>query len=719
LTGRHEIFVIDDDQDFRNYLRNVLTLEGHKTQLFDNDKDALEAVQSRCPAIALIDLRLGTANGLDVLRAIKERCPKTECILLTGHASAASAIEAINAGAYGYLQKPYDLHQLLLMLRRAIEKQAAGAALEAYTERLKTLLEIDQAILQARSPQAIAEAALVRIRRLVNCQRLGVTTFNFNTSTGLFLAVKSAVPSYLETGLQLPLGSFRLSDSLKAGRLQTIEEMNERADLTAIEAILQSEGLKTITSLPLISQDNLIGTLDLGINWDETLTPEHIEIAREVADQMAVAIQQAILHEEIRSHAAKLEERVRERTAELSEANKKLLRASRLKDEFLANMSHELRTPLNAILGLSEALEEGTYGTLTDKQTRSIQTIRESGRHLLALINDILDISKSVADKLEIDVGPVSAVSLCQAALRLVSQEAEKKAIIVYSEFDEAVDLLVADERRLKQILVNLLANAVKFTAEGGEIGLQVAGDSDNQMVHFTVWDTGVGIAEDQMADLFEPFVQLDNQLADQSGTGLGLVLALRLVELHAGKLSVKSEPGVGSRFVVSLPWMIPTEAELLRTPVFELEPLPPAFKEKPRPLPASNNTHSLNGPVILLAEDNENLIEIYSDYLQSSAYRVLIARDGLEAMALARSGGPDLMLIDVQMPKMTGLEVMRRLRAESRFAAVPIIALTAHVLPEDKERCLQAGANDFISKPSSMSQIVTMIEKYLRVAAK
>lgn len=715
MTGRHEIFVIDDDFDFRNYLKIVLTIEGYKTTLFDSGRLALEAAETRCPSIALIDLRLGSMNGLEVLGEIKKRCPSTECILLTGHASTTSAIEAINVGAYGYLQKPYDLQQLLLMLRRAVEKQEAGMALTAYTERLKTLLEIDQAILQARSPQAVAEAALSRMRHLVFCQRIGVTTFNFEASEGLFLAVKSAVPSNLGTNTRLPLDSFRLSDSLKAGEIQLVEAMDTRYDLTAIESILQSEGLTALRNLPLIAQGNLIGTLDLGTNRDEQLTAEDIEIAREVADQVAVAVQQALLHQQIREHAAKLEERVRERTAELNEANKKLIRASRLKDDFLANMSHELRTPLNAILGLSEALEEGTYGPLSPRQTRSVRTIYESGEHLLSLINDILDISKSVADKLELDFGPVSTISLCEAALRMVRQEAQKKGIKVNSNFDDSVQLIEADERRLKQILVNLLSNAVKFTPQGREIGLDVVGDKANQQIQFTVWDKGIGISKEQMADLFEPFVQFDNSLTrQQTGTGLGLVMALRLTELHNGTLSVESELGAGSRFVVSLPWVVPAETAVMDTARRYAVAGDSAVTEASAPFPAPDIVVSGERPLILLAEDNENLVEIYSDYLQGNDYRIVVARDGMEALAQAREEEPDLMLIDVQMPRMDGLEVMRQLRAETRFATVPIIALTAHVMAEDKERCLRAGATDFLSKPSSMSQILSMIATYL-----
>ena len=217
-----------------------------------------------------------------------------------------------------------------------------------------------------------------------------------------------------------------------------------------------------------------------------------LSIARDITERKQA---QAALEEE---HAL-LARRVEERTAELSAVNAELAGAARLKDEFLASMSHELRTPLNTILGMSEALEEQAYGPLNDEQRASLQIVEESGRHLLDLINDILDLSKIGAGKLELEIGPVPVESICQASLGLVKQIAHKKQLKVLSVFDHAVTTILADGRRLKQMLVNLLSNAVKFTPEGGSIGLEVVGDAEQQVVRFTVWDTGIGIRVENM----------------------------------------------------------------------------------------------------------------------------------------------------------------------------------------------------------------------------
>jgi PAS domain S-box-containing protein len=258
------------------------------------------------------------------------------------------------------------------------------------------------------------------------------------------------------------------------------------------------------------------------------------------------------LHEE----RALLAQRIEERTADLRAANMELARAARLKDEFLASMSHELRTPLNAVLGLSEALREQAYGPISERQDRALQTIEESGRHLLELINDILDLAKIDAGRMDMDMDDIEVEPICQMSMRMVRQAAQQKHITMELTIDPAATRVRADPRRLKQILVNLLSNAIKFTPGDGRVGLDVTTDAAQHAMHFTVWDTGIGIAPGQMERLFQPFVQLDSRLARRyDGTGLGLALVDRMVRLHGGSVAVTSEQGVGSRFRVSLPW--------------------------------------------------------------------------------------------------------------------------------------------------------------------
>ena len=245
----------------------------------------------------------------------------------------------------------------------------------------------------------------------------------------------------------------------------------------------------------------------------------------------------------------RIEETVRLHGQELAVANAELARAARLKDEFLASMSHELRTPLNGILNISQGLSKQVYGTLNSRQQEAPHDVEECGRHLLSLINDILDVAKVEAGKLEVEPGLIALEPFCQATLRLVKETAQKKRLSLSLNFDESVGVLISDERRLMQILVNLLSNAVKFTPEGGEVALEVAGDRAGRQVCFAVRDTGIGISPEDLARLFQPFVQLDSRLSRlYPGTGLGLALVKRLSTLLGGHTLVDSQPGAGSR---------------------------------------------------------------------------------------------------------------------------------------------------------------------------
>ena len=389
-----------------------------------------------------------------------------------------------------------------------------------------------------------------------------------------------------------------------------------------------------------------------------------------------------------------LEATVEARTRALSVQNDALYRASQLKGEFLATMSHELRTPLNAILGLGEALREEVYGALSERQIKAVARIESSGRHLLAVISEILDVSKIEAGKLTIAREPVVVEDLCRSALDLVRDDAERRGLRVAYSNDGAVLSFDGDPRRLLQVLGNLLSNAAKFTHAGGAIGLDAsAGGADR--VALTVWDTGIGIAEHDHEKLFQPFVQLDGSLARRyAGTGLGLALAARLVQLHGGTVRVASEIGRGSRFTVELPLAAPGTNE----------PSPP------RPSPAPPLAHPA-GPGrlpgrILLAEDDEANVDHLRDYLVSQGSEVFVAGEGATAVALARQLAPAVIVMDVQMPGMSGLEAIAVLRADPSTQRIPIIAVTALAMPGDRERCLAAGADDYLQKPLRLREL-------------
>jgi len=403
---------------------------------------------------------------------------------------------------------------------------------------------------------------------------------------------------------------------------------------------------------------------------------------------------------------------------QLQQSNEQLLRATKLKDEFLANMSHELRTPLNSILGFSESLKEEVLGSLNERQLKAIATVESSGEHLLALINDILDLSKISAGMVELDIASVSVKNLCNSSLVFVKQQAFKKKIQIHSHIPPHINNINIDERRIKQVLINLLTNAVKFTPKGGTVNLLVAigsGDTwqgeatipqrlremNSPTILFQVVDTGIGIAAKDLQMLFQPFVQVDSALNRQyEGTGLGLSLVKQLVELHGGQVMAESEVGQGSRFTVALPCEM-SELSAIAS------------------VPTSTTSSSLditpdNAPLILLAEDNEANIHTFSSYLTAINYRVIVAHNGIEAIAQAKANLPDIILMDIQMPIMDGLEATKQIRLDPNLVNIPIIAITALAMEGDREKCLDAGANEYLSKPIKLRQLTTIIQQFL-----
>ncbi len=607
-------------------------------------------------------------------------------------------------------------------------------------------------------------------------------------------------------------------------------------------ALLDAAGFPALVLHVLMREGTLVGVLVLLLT-DATryLTDDEATLLRGIAYQAAQAITNARLFTTVQEEQLLLSRRVDESTASLRVANAELARATRLKDEFLANMSHELRTPLNAILGLSEVLQEQIYGPLNERQSGALATIEESGRHLLALINDILDIARIEAGKFELEMTRVHVAMLCDTTLRLITPMAQEKHLSLTTHIESSVVDVYADARYLKQVLMNLLSNAVKFTPAGGSIGLEVSGDAAQGVVRFTVWDSGIGIAETDMQYLFQRFVQLDGSLKRQyAGTGLGLVLVARIVELHGGSVSVESEVGHGSRFTVALPWHeqvppgtlsgqhlasersqhavrqaliiedsplvverltrylgelgiyvvvqstteevnIATEAATLLPDVIILDPhlrdqsgwdiltclkshaptraIPvivlssiaqsacgvvqgaDAYLIKPvtrsrlqhvlhsivRANEAGSGSNPQRGaaehppaataPLVLLAEDNEDSVIMVQDYLIASGYRIAIAWNGAEAVEQARTAQPDIIIMDIQMPGMDGLEAIRRIRAGHDAATVPIVALTALAMPGDRQRCLEAGANEYLSKPVPFKLLKRVIQEQLHAA--
>ncbi|GEM_PF-4745574 len=371
--------------------------------------------------------------------------------------------------------------------------------------------------------------------------------------------------------------------------------------------------------------------------------------------------------------------------------------ASRAKSAFLANMSHELRTPLNGILGYAQILQ--WEQNLTRKHQNGLVTIEKSGQHLLALIDDILDLSKIEAGKLELHPAPLALSAFLQGIVDIGRMRAEQKELRFNFEAGALPACVLADEKQLRQVLLNLCGNAVKFT-DSGEVNLRVVpldGPAETARLRFEVSDSGLGISADELKTLFQPFHQVGDLRRRRGGTGLGLAISRQLVRLMGGDIEVESTSGRGSRF-----W-------------FELSLPQVAVPEAAAPERVATGYDGVRKKVLVVDDVAENRMLIV-DMLRPLGFLTFEASNGQEGLQRAQELMPDLILMDNVMPQMSGLESTRRLRELPAFKDVPVLAVSASATQDDRANAVAAGATDFVSKPFRATQLLALLERHLKM---
>jgi two-component system sensor histidine kinase/response regulator len=395
------------------------------------------------------------------------------------------------------------------------------------------------------------------------------------------------------------------------------------------------------------------------------------------------------------------ERRLRESNEHLRQALGRAEAGSRAKSMFLSNMSHEIRTPMNAIIGFTHLMRREIDDPA---QSERLRKVSDAADHLLHIINDILDLAKIESGRLRLESTDFSLDGVLSRVTMLVSQEARDKGLALVIEPADVPDRLHGDPTRLSQALLNLLGNAIKFT-ERGVVRLNVVllkHESPHLMLRFDVHDTGIGIEPAQLDALFMPFEQADGSTTRRfGGTGLGLAITKRIAELMGGEVGADSTPGAGSRFWFSARLITQSPA---------LAPVPSA----PQPVEGASGAPHWHGARVLLAEDNRVNQDVAVGLLRAVGIVPDVADDGAQAVQMARTGAYDLILMDVQMPRLDGLQATRELRNGQGALAVPIVAMTADAFVEDRKACLAAGMNDHIAKPIELSVLHAVLRRWL-----
>lgn len=426
--------------------------------------------------------------------------------------------------------------------------------------------------------------------------------------------------------------------------------------------------------------------------------------------------------------------------SELAAKNAELIGLNRLKDEFLACISHELKTPLTAVMGLSTLLKDRAVGQLNDRQERYARLIHQSGRHLMAVVNDILDLTRMETGQLKLNLEPVQIRTVCDRAheqVKAMNFKADNSTSTETTqehrftlEIEPGIDIFIADELRLRQMLVNMLSNAYKFTKPSGEVGLQI--NRWEGWIAFTVWDTGIGISEQQQHLIFQKFQQLENPLIRQfEGAGLGLVLTRALARLHGGDVTFLSKPGIGSSFTLLLPPSPPQKSiadELTNSRTY---PLPGQTPTSPLPTPplAPALLSLSNGrlkttlpcslqlrpnPLILVVEAAPQFIENLSEQLNTLGYRVVVARSGTEALEKSRRLQPGSIFLNPVLPMLSGWDVLTLLKADVATSQIPVIVTATGA---QREQAFLNHADEFISLPVQNQNLQQILNRFCSIA--
>ena len=549
-------------------------------------------------------------------------------------------------------------------LVRALESR--GAELGRKVAQLEALREVGEAVGSSLDLDEVLDRIVSNAVRLTGTD--GGSILEYDELGDLF-HVRAAFGSSRDLLEQLRAITIHRESTL-VGRTALAHRPLEVPDLAQAELdphldILFRDGWRSVLAVPVLRGEKMVGVLVIRRRSTGTFPPDVTELLQTFASQSALAIVNARLFRELETKTRELEI------------------ASQHKSEFLASMSHELRTPLNAVIGFSEVLLDRMFGEINERQDEYLRDIWNSGRHLLQLLNEILDLSKVEAGQMVLEPSTFCVSSALDYTVAMVRERAALHAITVTVEVADDVDTVEADELRFKQVVLNLVSNAVKFTPDGGSVCIRAYREGNELIV--TVTDTGIGVPPEDQERIFESFQQGRRGAPKEEGTGLGLTLSRRIVGLFGGRMWLDSTPGTGSTFGFSIPGMLPERGDEVASP----------------------GRGEL--PVVVLVDDDRVSLDLLSAYLDGSPTRVVRARDGVEALELVRRVLPAAVVLEIKLPRLDGWQVLAELKADPVTAAIPVV-ITSVV--DDRSRGLALGADVYLLKPVRRDELVDALRR-------
>ena len=671
-----KILIVDDEPDNLDVLRNCLHQAGFKVLAAKSGEVILTRIDLIKPDLILLDVNMPGMDGFETCRRLKKNkaTKDTPVIFISAKTESVDKVKGFESGAVDYITKPFQVEDVLARVETHLALKRLQKALKEKNRQLRReisehrqtnekLRKLSRAVEQSASSIVITDTE--GIIEHVNPAFCESTGYRFDEAVG-------QNPRVLKSGEHPPEFYREMWQTISSGRTWKGELVNKHKDGTRY--------------------------------WEyATISP--------VKD-----------HAQNITHYIAIKDNITERKrieAELRQARETAEAANRTKSEFLANMSHEIRTPMNAIIGLTHlALRTKPAPRLHDYLSKTLS----SANALLRIINDILDFSKIEAGKLDMENTRFLLNDVINNLSALIGHAAEDKDIEILFALDSDVpSVLVGDPVRLGQVLINLTNNAIKFT-DTGEIIIAVkliGMDVNRVKLSFAVRDTGIGLTRKQVAGLFQPFVQADATTTRKyGGTGLGLTICKYLVEMMNGDISVTSQPGNGSVFTFTAEFGVAGVTQIIKKRRKRpLSPSEPMHQQAPVP-DDSDDVDSLakiKNASVLLVEDNAINQQVAVELLQQAGMIVTLAADGREAVKVASQAVFDLVFMDIEMPRMDGYEATRAIRLDTRFADIPIIAMTAHAMSGVREKCLDAGMNDHLSKPIDPSELCATLVRWIK----